>query len=605
MAESPGRGSTTPPGDPERLGRYRLVRLVSKGGMARVYEARRESLAGVAPRVALKVILPEHADNEDFQRLFVNEARVGSVLQHQNLVQIQDFDREGDRFFLVMEYVEGLTFRRILSLCKRNAMPVPAAVLAEVGRQVCEGLFYAHSARAEDGQSLGLVHRDIKPSNLILNPQGVVKILDFGVSQAMWAAGHRGGIRGTWGYMSPEQAVGGDVTGAADQWGAAAVLYELGAFDALFPSREPDKVKKWMSDDEGARRAAALTAPYRQLSPVLVRALQRDPVDRYPTAMAMARTLAERIPDPVSVREQVLQFMATVNSFDKMQGGTRGTEPPRSSRKSASTFQVGSIDPYDQGLPVRAGNSDRPFQPGEIAPDQRLEPLPLRRRRDHRVQNVVLMLLAVVVVGFTAWQLLGQRDPAPPPPPEDPIEDIAPEVLPAPPEAVPEAAPEPPAASPPVRPERVTPRPRPVPAPVATPEPEPEPVPEPAAEPAVEPEPVPAAEPAVEPEPEPAAEPELAAEPEPEVAPEEAEPAPPTDGALGLLTVSSLPRSRVFVDGTFIKHTPLFRHELSVGRHVVVLKADDGRETRFVVDVVESTEVRRVWHFDEGQWIEQ
>ncbi len=649
MPESPTKGASPPLGDPERLGRYRLVRLISKGGMARVYEARRESLAGVAPRVALKVILPEHADNEDFQRLFVNEARVGSVLQHQNLVQIQDFDREGDRFFLVMEYVEGLTFRRILSLCKRNAMPVPAAVLAELGRQVCEGLFYAHSARSEDGRTLGLVHRDIKPSNLILNPQGIAQILDFGVSQAICAAGQPGGIRGTWGYMSPEQAVGGDVTGGADLWGVASVLYEMAAFAALFPSREPAKVKEWMAADEGARQAAALSAPYRQLAPVLVRALQRDPVDRYGTAMAMARALAERIPDPVSVREQVLQFQATVNSFQKMREGARGTEPPRSGRRSSSTFQVGSIDPYGQGIPVRAGNTERPFSPGEIAPE---EPLPMRRRRDHTVQNVVLMMLALLVVGFTAWQIFGGEGPTPPPPPpKQDVEVAPPEVQEAPPVSPspsgttppPQAAPaasSKPASKPSSKPQPApTPEPAPAlatePVPVAEPTPVAATVPEPA--PSDDPSPAPAPEVPTEPaagpasgdepgsdpvdeaSPEPVAEAgsvpvaEAGSEPVDEASSEPVAAAPPAEpveeapaeGAMGLITVSSLPRSRVTLDGSFVKHTPLFQYELAVGRHVVVLETDDGRQTRFVVDVIEGTEVRRVWHFDQGQWIEQ
>ncbi len=624
MAETPGTGAGSPHADPERLGRYRLVRLISKGGMARVYEARRESLAGVAPRVALKVILPEHADNEDFQRLFVNEARVGSVLQHQNLVQIQDFDRDGDRFFLVMEYVEGPTFRRILSLCKRNAMPVPAAVLAALGRQVCEGLFYAHNARSETGDHLGLVHRDIKPSNLILNPQGVAKVLDFGVSQALFAAGRKGGIKGTWGYMSPEQAQGGDVTGAADQWGVASVLFEMAAFAPLFPSRDREKIQEWMASDEGARRAAALPGPYRHLAGVLVRALQRDPVDRYPTAMAMARALGERIPDPVSVREQTLQFLSTVNSFARMAAaaGQQAPQAPRSGARSASTFQVGSIDPYQEGIPVRAGNDERPFSPGEIAPDHPGEaPARRRPRRDHRVQQGVLLALAALVVAFTAWQLFfsgaaeepaGEAVPEVPVAPKAPLPlreiELEPEVVPAAGAAAEAPAPEP------VRPAPVRP------APEATPQPKSEPAPK-AVEPVrVAPPPAPEPEPNPAPDPEPVEPPqsEAAPTPTPEPAPAEAAapaevvaadpepaPAPANDGALGLVTISSLPRSKVVIDGAFVKHTPLFRHELTVGRHVVELTTDDGRSTRFVVDVVEGDEVRRVWHFDQGTWIEQ
>ena len=155
---------------PERLGRYRLVRRISRGGMAQVYEARRESLAGVAPREALKGILPEHAEDENFRDLFINEARVGSQLQHPNLVQIQDFDQQGDLYYLVMEYVEGVTLRRMLSLSKRNGLALSQAVIAEMGRQLCEGLHYAHTARAEDGTPRHLVHRDIKPASPLPAP---------------------------------------------------------------------------------------------------------------------------------------------------------------------------------------------------------------------------------------------------------------------------------------------------------------------------------------------------------------------------------------------------------------------------------------------------
>ncbi|MEC8425818.1 MAG: serine/threonine-protein kinase, partial [Myxococcota bacterium] len=225
----PGDVPLLPDGTPERLGRYRLVRPISTGGMARVFEARRESMHGVAPKVAVKVILPDFALDRNFQQLFVNEARIGSLLHHQNLVQIQDFDSEHDRYYLVMEYVEGPTLRRAMSLCRRHGLVPPLAVVAEVGRQVCEGLDYAHNARSEDGRSLHLVHRDVKPSNLILTPQGTVKVLDFGISKALIAHERKGAVRGTWGYMAPEQADGADVGPQADMFGTAAVLYEFAA----------------------------------------------------------------------------------------------------------------------------------------------------------------------------------------------------------------------------------------------------------------------------------------------------------------------------------------------------------------------------------------
>ena len=146
-----------PDGTPTRLGRYRLVRPISTGGMARVFEGRRESLAGVAPRVAVKVILPTYAGEDRFRDLFINEARIGSMLQHQNLVQIQDFDCEQGVYYLVMEYVEGLTVRRCMSLSRRNERSIPHQVVAELGRQVCDGLHHAHLAKAEGGAPLHLV----------------------------------------------------------------------------------------------------------------------------------------------------------------------------------------------------------------------------------------------------------------------------------------------------------------------------------------------------------------------------------------------------------------------------------------------------------------
>lgn len=313
-AQAPGGESIVT----DRLGRYRLIRCVSTGGMARVYEARRESLAGVAPKVAIKVILPEHANDAKFQQLFLNEAKIGSMLQHQNVVQIQDFDREGDVFYIVMDYVEGLTFRRAISHCKRNGLHIPLAVIAELGRQICEGLHYAHTVRDEHGNALHLVHRDVKPSNLILNPQGVVKVLDFGISKALIAAETRGAVKGTWGYMSPEQASGAEVSARADQYGVAAVLYELAMLQPLFPEKEPRVLRALMEQDEGARRAARLMGVHGPLAPVLVRALQRDPYARHETSMTLAQDLARLVPDPVLARDQVLQFQSSLLALDRL-----------------------------------------------------------------------------------------------------------------------------------------------------------------------------------------------------------------------------------------------------------------------------------------------
>ena len=316
---APSAAAKKPHRIPERIGRYRIVRPLSKGGMALVYEGRRESLAGVSPRVAIKIILPDFATSEAFREMFVNEARLGAAMQHQNLVQIQDFDCEGDRYFLVMEYVEGITLSRAIGLAGRNDFRVPMGVICEIGRQVCDGLHYAHQAVDPSGRPLGLVHRDIKPSNLILNPQGIVKILDFGISKGGGSKRERAGsVKGTWGYMSPEQAMGQRIGPTADIFGLGIVLYELASRRPMFKGKQEAEIRRLLQDDHAVRMASTLDPHYGPLIEVLARALQRDPEARYPTAAELGRALSELLPDPITARESAVRYH---HALDALAGG--------------------------------------------------------------------------------------------------------------------------------------------------------------------------------------------------------------------------------------------------------------------------------------------
>ena len=249
----------------QRLGPYRLIRPISAGGMARVYEGRLDSLAGVSTRVAVKVIHPDYANEAAFQELFISEARISARLEHQNLVRIQQFNREGDLYYLVMEFIEGLTFRKIISQCRRHQIQLSVQVIAELGRQVCDGLNYAHSLTTDEGEALHLVHRDVKPSNLMLNAQGVAKVLDFGISYATDSSEAAGAVKGTWGYMALEQAEGHPVGPAADVFGLGAVFYEMATLEPLFGDKENAVIRQKLADDVAAHRAAALGGAYQDL----------------------------------------------------------------------------------------------------------------------------------------------------------------------------------------------------------------------------------------------------------------------------------------------------------------------------------------------------
>lgn len=214
--------------DGQRLGAYRIVRLLGEGGMGAVYEARQEPLDR---RVALKTLHAEHAKNQDSIARFFNEAKVLSRLEHPSIVQVSDFGYAADgTAYLVMEYLRGQSLAgRIRSLSERGQR-LPIVTALQVCVQVADVLRVAHAQ--------GIIHRDIKPDNLMLVADPVapggerVKVLDFGIAKLTY---ERSGVKtgtdqmmGTPAYMSPEQCAGaGGVDAQTDVYALGCVLYEL------------------------------------------------------------------------------------------------------------------------------------------------------------------------------------------------------------------------------------------------------------------------------------------------------------------------------------------------------------------------------------------
>lgn len=224
--------AVTPEDTPAQcFGRYTILRRLGAGGTAEVYLARATGEAGFVRRVALKVLIPHLAGDALLVEHFLDEARLAAQLTHPNLVHVSDLGRHGDRYFIAMEYVDGADLLQLVRAAERRRQPIPPGIALRIVAQVCAGLHAAHTAVHEDGTPLGIVHRDVKSANVLVARSGAVKVGDFGVAKAH--PSHRAGktvtgqIKGTLSYMAPEHRLAAPVDARADQYGVAAIAYEL------------------------------------------------------------------------------------------------------------------------------------------------------------------------------------------------------------------------------------------------------------------------------------------------------------------------------------------------------------------------------------------
>jgi len=219
------------------FGKYRLVREIARGGMGFVFEAVYCPEGGFERRVAVKRIHPHLAATERFVQAFREEAKLSARLAHPAIVQVLDFGRIEDSYFLVMEYVEGLTLGAVMQSTKAAGQPLPPDLVGHVLREILGALVYAHEgARGADGRPLRVVHRDLCPPNVLVSTNGEVKLTDFGIARVLADASESmtRHVSGHSGYMAPEQARAEAFDTRADLFPLGVIAWELFAQRRLF-----------------------------------------------------------------------------------------------------------------------------------------------------------------------------------------------------------------------------------------------------------------------------------------------------------------------------------------------------------------------------------
>ena len=282
---------------PTRFGKYLLLDKIGTGGMAELFLAKQTGLSGFEKVVAIKRILPHLNQGSEFVTMFINEAKLAALLTHQNIVQIYDLGNVDESHYITMEYIMGKDLRTVINHGKSRSMPLSIGDALLIVSKICSALDYAHRKKDLSGKELHLVHRDISPQNILVSYEGEVKLVDFGIAKAAMGGQETktGVLKGKLAYMSPEQAWGKPVDGRTDLFALGIVLYESVTGERLFTGNDEISVLEKV-------RKAEITSPTRlnpaipsELEAILLKALAKEPENRYQTASEMEMALEELI----------------------------------------------------------------------------------------------------------------------------------------------------------------------------------------------------------------------------------------------------------------------------------------------------------------------
>ena len=299
-----------PPTDLRQFGRYTLLYRFAAGGMANLYLAKLAGADGFEKLVAVKVIHGHLTSDPQFVDMFINEARLSSRISHPNVAQIIELGRYEGVHFIAMEYVAG---ESVAELVRRSRLA--PTYCARIVADAAAGLHAAHELHGEDGESLQVVHRDVSPQNILISYGGAVKVVDFGVARTRGSlvTTRAGEVKGKFSYMAPEQLKrGAAVDRRADVFALGIILYEMTTGRRLFKGDTEDEVICQVKDCVVDSPSGVESRYPEQLENIVMRALARDPADRFQTARELQEALERYIHecgDPV-LQVQIGELMS-------------------------------------------------------------------------------------------------------------------------------------------------------------------------------------------------------------------------------------------------------------------------------------------------------
>jgi serine/threonine-protein kinase len=275
--------------------KYRLREKIGSGGMAEVFRATGEGPEGFERTFVVKRIHPHLSHEPEFVRMFVDEAKISARVLHPNVVQVFEFAFHEGSHYIVMEPVDGVDMARLLRRLEQRGEVAPPTFVAELGRQVCRGLDFAHTLTDADGTPLGIVHRDVTPPNIMAGWNGTVKILDFGLARAVRELRSNlteaGTLKGKMSYVAPEQLEGRPADARTDVFSLGVVLHELLSGQRLFVGENDLETLRMVREMPVPRPSLRNSDVKPALEAAVMRALARDPDQRFRSAAEMADAL--------------------------------------------------------------------------------------------------------------------------------------------------------------------------------------------------------------------------------------------------------------------------------------------------------------------------